>query len=172
MDGSRRVPRASIEGGDAFRLAAARYCELIDARTRYHVDDFLSRVADALLDLSREAQRLPDIDARRGDESRPSMTTEEWMALFRSLGDYLGVRDAYWGVFEPTCPGEREACAMSLADDLADIYRDLRDGLAAWDSGRPDEAAWGWRFTYWSHWGAHAVGALGALHWHQRSLML
>jgi hypothetical protein len=55
-----------------------------------------------------------------------------------------------------------------LADDLADIYRDIKPGLRAWDTeeeGYLDEVVFDWKLPHFgSHWGIHAVGAMRALH--------
>jgi Domain of unknown function (DUF5063) len=53
----------------------------------------------------------------------------------------------------------------SLADDAADIYRDLRGGLSLIDvDGGLDNAVWEWQFGFEYHWGVHAASALYALH--------
>jgi len=88
------------------------------------------------------------------------------MALFRSLGSYLGDWDAYAEVFDPYEMDDTPVVG-SLSDDLADVYRDLRRGLALFDaSNRPGkiDAVWDWRFHFHSHWGEHATGALRPLH--------
>ena len=51
-----------------------------------------------------------------------------------------------------------------LADDVADIYRDLSAGLALVDAGHALEAQWELRFSFLTHWGRHASGAIRALH--------
>jgi hypothetical protein len=50
-----------------------------------------------------------------------------------------------------------------LADDLTDIYRDLKTGLAEWEAGHAEDAIWEWRFAYFSHWGRHATHAQSAI---------
>jgi hypothetical protein len=70
--------------------------------------------------------------------------------------------DTYWGVFDPYKLDE--PVAGSLSDDLLDVYRDVRRGLALWESGHDASAIWEWRFSFESHWGDHAADALRALH--------
>lgn len=61
--------------------------------------------------------------------------------------------------------GAEEVSLGSLADDLADIWRDLRAGLDALEGGSQwQDVAWEWRFGLQTHWGRHAVEALRALH--------
>lgn len=57
----------------------------------------------------------------------------------------------------------------SLADDLADIWRDLRPGLDAMDAVQsaaadPETILWHWRWTFAYHWGRHAAAAIRVLH--------
>jgi hypothetical protein len=56
-----------------------------------------------------------------------------------------------------------------LADDLADIYRDLLPGVAAWElsgDAYTDDILFQWvHFGHLHHWGRHAVNAMRALHW-------
>lgn len=56
-----------------------------------------------------------------------------------------------------------EPVHAELSDCLADIYKELREGLAAIDAGRRDEAVWDWRFGWEYHWGRHAWEALAAI---------
>jgi hypothetical protein len=54
---------------------------------------------------------------------------------------------------------------LPIADDVADVWRDVKRGLLALGEGhRPDDVTWQWRFDFYSHWGRHATEALRALH--------
>ena len=58
-----------------------------------------------------------------------------------------------------------ELLTGSLADDLTGVYLDLKSGLDQLRSGVPNrDVIWEWRFTFWSHWGEHAVNALRIIH--------
>jgi hypothetical protein len=58
-----------------------------------------------------------------------------------------------------------EAVMLPLADDLADIHRDLTHGLRALaDGAAHEDVVWEWRFGFYSHWGRHATEALRVLH--------
>ena len=93
---------------------------------------------------------------------------ERWKKLYDSLKQNLGDADLYWQLLEPT--RETETGAGSLADDLADIYGDINEGLVLLEGpkGSPSEAIWNWRFQFGSHWGQHAVDALRVIHFHLR----
>ncbi len=89
------------------------------------------------------------------------VSTREWEQAFEA-SRRLPVRH-YGDVFEPlTLPTEGLGVG-DVADDLADIYRDLLSGLRACDSGDRAGAVWQWRSSFWTHWGRHATGAARAL---------
>lgn len=74
----------------------------------------------------------------------------------------LGDKDLYWEVFDPYV--EANPVAGSLAEDVLDVYRDIRRGLTLWDASQMQNAIWEWRFGFDAHWGDHAIDALRALH--------
>lgn len=71
--------------------------------------------------------------------------------------------DGYWKVFDVFAEDE-EPVFCAIADDLADIHANLREGLHFFEIGQMEEAIWRWQFTYFSHWGRHLTGAQTALH--------
>lgn len=77
--------------------------------------------------------------------------------LYSHLRRALGERDSYWLEFD-AAPEELHMSG-SLADDLTDIYFDLRYGLDLLDEVWPQRAAQAWRSSYRVHWGQHLVDA-------------
>lgn len=73
--------------------------------------------------------------------------------------------DHYSDVFDPTIVAAEAPVIGSISDDLADIYRDVVTGLRAHERGNRTAAIGEWSFGLHSHWGAHATGAIRALHW-------
>jgi hypothetical protein len=70
----------------------------------------------------------------------------------------------YSECFDPLIvPAAEEPVVADLADDLADIWRDVKGGLMLWHDDESDAAAWHWRFHFESHWGLHASSAMYAL---------
>ncbi len=68
----------------------------------------------------------------------------------------------YWVVLDPWAQLPEEPAAGDLADDLADIYTDIRSGLAIFDTGGVARAVWHWTLLR-PHWSGHALSALCAL---------
>jgi hypothetical protein len=162
-------PQTDIESAfREFSFVASQFCALVDSAPSLDRVEFLSRIYDVLPQLIHRGIVLPavspsDVDDRK-EIKRTRMKQEEWGQLYESLKEKLGDWNLYWQVFDPT--KDSEAIHGSLADDIADIYRDSKEGLGLQD---PDlalqrDVVWGWRFGYYSHWGRHAINALYTAH--------
>jgi hypothetical protein len=84
-----------------------------------------------------------------------------WKKAYRRFGRLpIGY---YSEVFDPLkVPGETPDVG-DVADDLADVYRDLSQGVRLESAGRPVDALWQWHMNFRIHWGRHAVSALRVL---------
>jgi hypothetical protein len=125
----------------------------------------VSRVHRALAELYFRGLDLPELEPHTASVTPSALTQDEWRILFDELRDQLRDYDSYWAS-EPECEAPTEPGPSSLADDLADIYRDCKTCLTLWDTdaARSADAVWEWRFGWSTHWGRHAVDALGRIH--------
>ena len=72
----------------------------------------------------------------------------------------------YAEVLDPEIlPAKKDQLAIGdLADDIADIHRDLTAGLSLALAGHIAEAEWEFVHSFRFHWGSHATSAIRALH--------
>ena len=79
-------------------------------------------------------------------------------SLFSKLHQLLGDKDAYWMEYDL---GHEECRSGSLADDLTDIYCELKQGLHMLENedADPDTVLLNWREGYKIHWGKHLLDA-------------
>ena len=154
---------------EEFSVVASDLCVVIDSAQGLDRAEFLLRVYGILPRLIQSGIALPSVSC--SDDDTDAVTTErvrmnnvEWEQLYGVLKEKLGDWDLYWKIFDPTT--DSEAVAGSLADDLADIYRDIADGLRTHktDVALQQDAIFSWRLLYYSHWGQHAMSALYAIH--------
>ena len=80
-------------------------------------------------------------------------------ALFRSFPAQY-----YWMSCEPLTTLPDSLACGDLADDLADTYADVKEGLVAYNAGDIRWAREHWLGTFVVHWGAHVASAIPALH--------
>jgi hypothetical protein len=145
------------DAGARFAARASAYCDFIAGAAALSLDERLAAARTHLLALYEGAlalaQRDEDFDVEP-PESPPRPA--DWPGM--------GTRDVYWLVFDPFDHDDVEPVCGSLNDDLLDVYADVHRGLALWNAGHREAALWHWRFDFNSHWGAHTIQALGALH--------
>lgn len=103
---------------------------------------------------------LPDVETE--DVKVEDVSTDDWKKVLNRFSD-LSVK-GYWLVFDPIEAQEGETVFAQLADDLADIYRDIKYGLKLFDAGLQNDAAWEWKFHFEIHWGWHLLGAQRVIH--------
>lgn len=132
---------------------ARRYCAVIESSGGASAS-WLAQVADLLPRLHAGISLLngrayaggvtlaPDLDAR--------------FELYTHLRGLLGDRDAYWLEFDRV--GDHDTMTGSLADDLTDIYCELKDGLRLVEDD-PERALRDWVSGFDNHWGQHLVDA-------------
>lgn len=132
-------------------------------------DDFCRHIDSALQQptgtLERVFGMMPRLHAavtalngyETGDVAVSTVDLDERFELYSHLRRLLGERDSYWLEFDAS-PDEVHMSG-SLADDLTDIYFDLRHGLELLDEVRPQHAAQAWQTSYRLHWGQHLVDA-------------
>ena len=173
------IPDANLEVLSAFAEIAAEFCRFIDSlragkpKNLYTtLEAILPRLQQGILPVQKEMaeQKHPEFDALR-------MTHEQWEDIADVIGKTVAPETKDLSSWheenlsdDPGVANLAECAAthaMMLWDDLADIYRDLQDGLSLWRTGTPDsqaEAAWQWRWGYEYHWGEHLFRAMLTVH--------
>ena len=144
-------------------MAASEYCQLIE-----HVErvggDWLEKLSCILSNIHTAVLVM-------GQPSEPSGTGlqhsnvdyEQRFELYSQLRRLLGERDKYWLEFDTDVDADNGMANMSgsLADDITDIYFELKSGLELLetDPGHPARAATRWQAGFMLHWGQHLVDA-------------
>jgi Domain of unknown function (DUF5063) len=149
---------------ETFRALAERYCAFIESSDSLKRGEFVWQLAEHLIGLYSAGMRLPFASGDDDFDTPSAMTHDEWQDLFQRLRSKLDDVDIYSVMFDPYESGSTPLTG-SLADDAADVYRDLKAGLSVIaGGGGMDNAVWEWRFGFDHHWGKHAADALYALH--------
>jgi len=136
--------------------SARSFCQLIDQAS---VDaDWLAPLFQVLPRLHAAVVALHD----PGGELPPQQVDfDDRFDFFSTLRARLGGLDMYWLEYDE--PGDvvsgDEHRTGSLADDLTDIYFELKRGLELLDAAGPDEVAHLWETGFHEHWGQHLVDA-------------
>ncbi|WP_031370009.1 DUF5063 domain-containing protein [Lysobacter antibioticus] len=139
---------------ERFAETARRFCAWAEGEPQAAAIE--ANIALRLLyELQERALQLPE-GVVHGDPDE--LSHEAWTVVFRRFGSlpfnyYVQQTDPF--VFEDA--GHEVG---DIADDLADIWRDLKGGLSLFDAGLKDAAASHWWQYFWIHWGRHAASCL------------
>ena len=101
---------------------------------------------------------LPEVSP---DADAPTIGEDEYRVVLKRFGALPF--NYYSQCFNPLVVPAEEPVTADLADDLADIWNDVKRGLILYESGAIEAAVWEWRFHFSAHWGHHACGSLYAL---------
>ena len=140
---------------DLFRLARS-YCEAIESAELGN-REWLGQVSGLLPSLHAAMAAGQAVEAVQQGPC-PKIDLDARFELYIRLSQALGERDAYW--MEYDVGQDENHKSGSLADDLTDIYCELKLGLRMLDERMPGE--WvlaGWRRGFFLHWGKHLVDA-------------
>ncbi len=147
------------------RDEAGRFCQLIESAGSTAKEEFAAELFVSIAGLVAMASRLPNVSPTDA-ELPDGPSHDEWKRRYDAIYETLGEWADYWTTMTTAdyC-STPDPVSLTLADDLADIWRDLKSGLLALDTGASaQDVIWDWRFAFYSHWGSHAVEALRALH--------
>jgi hypothetical protein len=134
---------------------AREYCSLIES-ARDAGDGWLRELAELLPRLHAAVAALGPASEPNGEPMRADLDAR--FDLFTRLRRLLGDRDGYWLEFDVVQEGQQ--MSGSLADDLTDIYCELKFGLTRLESeDDPEPTLDGWRHGFRVHWGQHLVDA-------------
>ncbi|MES9900926.1 MAG: DUF5063 domain-containing protein [Sedimenticola sp.] len=132
---------------------AKAYCSLIESVENTD-SDWLSRMAELLPQLHAAVDALGVLDDQNEYLLAPDLDSR--FEMYTELRRLLGQRDSYWMEFDVAQDGQN--MTGSLADDLTDIYCELKYGLGLFEH-EPIQAYDTWRSGYRLHWGRHLLDA-------------
>ena len=151
----------------SFIIEALAFCDTVDSHQTIPLGRFVRELAIRVVRLYAAALQLPDLTWPTSDKTSEvladAFTCEQAAALTRALEEKLGSHNTYREIFDPYDDPDEEAIYGSLGRDLAEIYNDLPDVLAAYDQTKEEnlhETLWSARFQFGYHWSEHATKAL------------
>jgi hypothetical protein len=157
------------ESTKSFLNAAKQFVDIVEADNILK-EEFYKKVFPILVDLYSSGQKLDEIALKYSSaDSHFDKTDDDFFKnKNRALISTLGQDAFYWEVFDPyTSESENQPTQGWLADDFADIYRDLKIELEKMKLGTDEaieDALWQMKWSFIHHWGQHCISALRALH--------
>jgi hypothetical protein len=140
------------------------FCLFLEEHDRYEAMQILAYMERLLPLLYLKASLLPSVEVSDQGANERFVTEEQWETMFQELKEQFGSADAF---FFNTSAGDQELRKFSLAEQLSDIYQDLKDFLTLYQRNTMaarENAVSSCRELFQNRWGSAALRALFAIH--------
>ncbi len=151
----------------AFVTAAAQTCLLIEQCADHDREEWREQLLRLLPVLYLRTRLLEPAETVMEDEPQRFVTEEDYTFALVGIRNLLGQDDAYLDVFVDQGVYTDEIQTNYISEGLADIYQELKDMAAAFQTG--DEAIMNdavvlCREAFEAHWGRKLLSVLRAIH--------
>lgn len=148
---------------------SAEYCvyleKLREAGTER--EDFLKKITMVLPLIYVKASLLPDLEEQGIDDLQEIVTEEDYEDVRQSIWNLLRADDEYLEVFTPEMQYSEGPMMATISEDLADIYQDLKNFVAAFAEQNEitmNDAIVKVKENFATYWGQKLVNAMRPLH--------
>src|SRR4030043_1300800 len=150
-----------------FVAVANEYCKYAEHASEVKGDEML-RILQRLLPLMYlKASLLPALEPFFEDRNEKFVTESDWNRIHDLLREKFGTANDYMDVFDDRLTEPETLVPSSLAENMADIYQDMKDFLLLYQTGTKEvmnDAVWGCRMNFKNIWGQKLVNSMRAIH--------
>lgn len=150
-----------------FVTAAAQTCLLLEHCHETEREEFTEQVLRLLPLLYLRTRMLEQPEQELDGETQQFVQEEDYNYILLGVRELLGSDDTYLSVLTEGSRYTDEPCTASIAEDLADIYQELKNMAASFQTGQEtvmNDAVYECLGQFHEHWGQKLVNALAALH--------
>ena len=151
----------------AFVTAAAQTCLLIEQCAEHERDEWREQMLRLLPVLYLRTRLLEKEETMMDEEPQRFVTEEDYNFALVGVRELLGSDDAYLDVFVDNGVYTDEVQTAYISEGLADIYQELKDLAAAFQTGEEPvmhDAVVLCREAFDQHWGQKVIAVMRALH--------
>ncbi len=151
----------------AFVTAAAQTCLLIERCAEHERDEWREQLLRLLPVLYLRTRLLEPAQTMMDEEPQRFVTEEDYNFALVGVRELLGSDDAYLDVFVDNGVYTDEVQTAYISEGLADIYQELKDLAAAFQTGEEpimNDAVVLCREAFEQHWGQKLLAVMRALH--------
>lgn len=150
-----------------FVAVANEYCKYAEHASDLKGDEIL-RIMQRILPLMYlKASLLPALEPFFEDGNEKFVTEADWYRIHDSFKRRFGTANDFVEVFDDRFNIADGPVPSSLAENLADIYQDMKDFLLLYQTGTKEvmnDAIWECRMNFEDLWGQKLVNSLRAIH--------
>jgi len=150
-----------------FVAAANEFCKYAEHASEVKGDEMLRIMQRLLPFLYIKASLLPSLDSFFEEGNEKFVTEPEWFKIHDTMREKFGTADEFPEVFDERINDVEGPVISSLAENLADIYQDLKDFLLLYQTGTTEvmnDAVWECKMNFENSWGQKLTNSLRAIH--------
>lgn len=150
-----------------FLKASAEYCTLLEEAPGKKRKEWFSRLREVLADLYSTGLKLPRVESVLDESNQKFVTEEDYNRIQGNVLKKMGSFNEYPEVFNPEEPIEELQVTASAAEDLADVYQDIRDFMTLFNLGNREvmnDALWEVNLNFDRYWGQKLLNVLRLIH--------
>ncbi len=151
----------------AFVTAAAQTCLLIEKAGEQTREEWIEQMLRLLPVLYLRTRLVDKEEAVLEEEPQRFVTEEDYNYALVGIRELMGADDAYLDVFVDQGVYTDEVQTAYISEGLADIYQELKDLAAAFQTGEEaimHDAVVVCREAFEQHWGQKVLAVMRALH--------
>ena len=146
---------------------ANEYCIFLEESDKYEKERILHYFQKICSLLYLKGSLLPDVKVNDESANERFVTEEIWERIYSTLKSKLKSDDEYW-YSEAIVKTDIEPVKGSIAENLADIYQDMKDFIWLYQKNSKaaqENAVYECKRLFESHWGFILVRVQKALHY-------
>jgi len=150
-----------------FVAAANEFCKYAEHASGLKGEEMLKILQRLLPFLYLNASLIPSLDPFFEDGNEKFVNESDWFKVHDVLRDKFGTANDFLEVFDEKINESDGPVVSSLAENMADIYQDLKDFLLLYQTGTPEvmnDALWECRMNFENFWGQKLTNSLRAIH--------
>jgi hypothetical protein len=150
-----------------FVTVANEFCKYLENSGDVSLTDFVNTAHRILPLLYLKATLIPVVEESYEEFNEKFVSEDDYNFIQNNLLGKFGEYNTYDEIYDPLRQENDEPVQLSLAENFADIYQDLKDFLMQYRSGTNEimqNAVWECRQAFEQYWGQRVVNALRVLH--------
>lgn len=150
-----------------FVAVANEYCKYAEHASELKGDEMLKILQRILPLMYLKASLLPALEPFFEDGNEKFVTEGDWNTIHDILREKFGTANDYPEVFDERFNESETPVQSSLAENMADIYQDMKNFLLLYQTGTKEvmnDALWECRMNFGNYWGQKLVNAMRAIH--------
>ena len=150
-----------------FVTAAAQTCLLLEHASEIEKDELIEQLLQLLPILYVRTRALEPTVPELDGEPQQFVQEEDYNFVLLGIQNLLGSDDTYLTVLTENQRYTDEPCMATISEDLADIYQELKDLAANFQTGQEavmNDAVYLCRQQFTNHWGQKLLNTLATLH--------